>query len=109
MPRKPATRPRPKAGSRAAGKQVILRLFVAGMSSRSVAAIESIKQICEQHLGGQYELEIVDLYREPARAKKHQIIAAPTLVKEKPTPLRRIIGSLKDEARVISGLNVKQK
>lgn len=87
----------------------MLRLFIAGMSTRSVSAIDSIKKICDQHLGGQYELEIVDLYRQPARAQKDQIIAAPTLIKEKPLPLRRIVGSMTDEGRVMSGLNVKKK
>ena len=87
----------------------MLRLFIAGMSSRSLAAIHSIKKICQQHLDGHYQLEIVDLYRQPARAQKDQIIAAPTLIKEKPLPARRIVGTLADEERVIIGLNVKKK
>ena len=74
-----------------------------------MAAISSIKKICEQHLSGQYELEIVDLYRQPARAKKHQIVAAPTLIKEQPLPMRRMVGNMSDEARVMDGLNVKKK
>ena len=107
---KPASSYRPKAASRANGKQgFILRLFIAGMSSRSVAAIDSIKRICQQHLDGKYELEIVDLYLQPGRAKKHQIVAAPTLIKEKPLPARRLVGSMDDEDRVINGLNVKKK
>jgi len=86
-----------------------LRLFIAGMSSRSVAAIHSIKKICDQHLDGQYELEIVDLYRQPARAQKDQIVAVPTLIKQMPLPLRRIIGSMADEDRLMNGLNLKKK
>jgi circadian clock protein KaiB len=109
MTPKPASNPRPKAAARAAGKHgFILRLFIAGMSSRSVAAIDSIKKICNQHLDGQYALEIVDLYLQPGRAKKHQIIAAPTLIKEKPLPARRLVGNMSDEDRVINGLNVKK-
>jgi circadian clock protein KaiB len=106
---KPAIRHRPKTHPRAGGKAVLLRLFIAGMSARSVSAIDSIKRICKEHLDGDYELEIVDLYRQPHRAKKHDIIAAPTLVKEKPRPVRRVIGSLSDEERVMMGLNVKKK
>lgn len=87
----------------------LLKLFIAGMSSRSVSAIHSIKRICDQHLNGHYKLEIVDLYRQPHRAQKDQIIAAPTLVKEKPLPVRRIVGSMTDEERVMIGLNVPKK
>ena len=110
MTAKPATSHRPKAVSRATGKQgFVLRLFIAGMSSRSVSAIDSIKKICQRHLDGKYELEIEDLYREPGQAKKHQIVAAPTLIKDKPLPARRLVGNMADEGRVIYGLNVKKK
>jgi circadian clock protein KaiB len=107
---KPSNSHRRRAVRHAGGKPgFMLKLFIAGMSSRSVAAIQSIRKICEQNLDGQYQLEIVDLYHQPARAQKDQIIAAPTLIKEKPLPLRRIVGSMEDEARVMSGLNVKKK
>jgi circadian clock protein KaiB len=98
-----SVRPRPRP------EGYLLKLFIAGMSARSVAAIRSIKRICDQHLGKDYHLEIVDLYRDPAQAEKEQIIALPTLVKSKPQPLRRIIGSMTDEARVKLGLDVKSK
>ncbi len=100
-PRSVRSRPRPEG--------YLLKLFVAGMSSRSVAAIRSIKRICDQQLGANYHLEIVDLYRDPARAQQEQIVAAPTLIKTKPEPLRRIIGSMADETRVKSALDVKTK
>ena len=92
------------------GKQgFLLKLFIAGMSARSVSAIRSIKRICDEHLAGDYKLEIVDLYRQPHRAKEEQIVAAPTLIKQRPEPLRRIVGSMQDEDRVMLGLNVKKK
>jgi circadian clock protein KaiB len=101
---------RPRAPHKARRKEgFVLRLFIAGMSSRSVAAIHSIKTICEQHLEGKYQLEIVDLYRQPARAKKDQIVAAPTLIKQGPLPLKRIVGSMADQDRLMHGLNVKKK
>ncbi|HEX5223443.1 MAG TPA: circadian clock KaiB family protein [Verrucomicrobiae bacterium] len=100
-------RKRPSGGVARHG--FVLKLFITGMTSHSLAAISSIKKICEQHLSGQYELEIVDLYRQPARAKKHQIVAAPTLIKEQPLPMRRMVGNMSDEARVMDGLNVKKK
>jgi len=101
---------RPQADPRAGGKPgFMLRLFIAGMSSRSVAAIQTIRKLCEQHLAGNYSLEIVDLYRNPEQAKGNQIVAVPTLVKESPQPVRRIIGSMSDEARVMMGLNVTKK
>ena len=110
MTAKPSSSHRPRAARHAGHKQgFILRLFIAGMSSRSVAAIDSIKKICQQHLDGQYELEIVDLYRQPERAHQSQIVAAPTLIKEKPLPLRRIVGSMSDEGREMNGVNVKKK
>jgi circadian clock protein KaiB len=87
----------------------LLKLYIAGMSPRSVSAIRSIKGICTRHLANNYALEIIDLYRNPKRAKEQQIIAAPTLIKELPVPLRRLIGSLTDESKVVSALDVKEK
>ena len=101
---------RPRTARAAGGKRgYLLKLFIAGMSPRSVAAIQSIQKICDQHLPGDYQLEVIDLYRHPARAKKEQIIAAPTLIKEQPLPLRRMVGGTTDEARVVTGLNVSKK
>ena len=84
----------------------VLRLYVAGINPRSSAAIRSITEICEKHLPGRYELEVIDIYQQPALAKGEQIIAAPTLVKKLPLPLRRFIGSLADKERILVGLDL---
>lgn len=89
-----------------AGKYV-LRLYVTGMTPRSTMAITRIKAICEKHLQGRYHLEVIDIYQNPDAARDQQIIAAPTLIKELPLPLRRLIGNLADEERVLAGLDLK--
>jgi circadian clock protein KaiB len=85
----------------------VLRLFVAGMSPKSVQAIDNIKRICEEYLPGKYELEVIDIYQYPIFAKDGQIVAAPTLIKELPLPLRKLIGSMADTERVLVGLDLK--
>jgi circadian clock protein KaiB len=82
---------------------------VAGINRRSATAIRSIKDICEEHLKDHYDLEIIDIYQQPALAKGEQIIAVPTLIKKLPEPLRRFIGDLADEDRVLFGLDLKPK
>ena len=84
----------------------VLRLYVAGMNPRSSEAIRTVTEICEENLKHRYSLDVVDLYKQPAMAKQEQIIAAPTLIKESPLPLRRIIGSMADKHRVLLGLNL---
>jgi len=102
-------RPRPrKRRRRGEPGGYLLQLFIAGMSPRSVAAIRSIRRICDEYLPGTHVLEIVDLYRQPARAGEEQIVAAPALIKKRPLPLRRIIGNLTDENRVMAALGMKQ-
>src|ERR1700681_4907832 len=86
--------------------EFVLRLFVTGNTTRSVRAIDNIRRICEEHLAGRYALEVVDVYRHPEMAKQEQIIAAPTLVKQLPLPLRRLVGDLSDRAKVLIGLNI---
>lgn len=86
---------------------VVLRLYLAGATRRSARAIETVKALCEQNLKGRYELEVVDLYQQPERAAAAQIIAAPTLIKELPPPLRRLIGDLSDSDQVLIALNIK--
>jgi circadian clock protein KaiB len=83
-----------------------LQLYVAGMTPRSSRAIVNIKEICEDRLKDRYELEIVDVYQQPALAKKEQIIAAPTLIKSLPAPLRRFIGDMSDTDRLLAGLGL---
>jgi len=85
----------------------LLKLYVAGLSPRSERAITNIKRICDSRLKGRYELQVIDLYQNPTLAKGEQIIAAPTLVKKLPLPLRKIIGDMSDEEKVLVGLDIK--
>jgi circadian clock protein KaiB len=85
-----------------------LRLYVAGQTPKSKAALENLKKICEEHLRGRYRLEVVDLARNPALARTDKILAIPTLVRSLPAPISRIIGDLSDEEQVLMGLNVRK-
>ena len=87
----------------------VLRLYVAGMSSRSLAAIAKVKSICEEHLKDRYELEVIDIYQQPELASQAQIVALPTLVRESPLPLRKMIGEMTDETRILAGLDITPK
>jgi len=89
----------------------LLRLYVTGSSPQSVRAIANIKKICEEHLYGRYDLEVIDLYQKPNLAEGEQIIAVPTLIKKLPLPLHRIIGDMSNLERVLVGLDliVKKK
>jgi len=84
----------------------VLRLFVAGSTPRSLRAIANIRIICEQYLQGRYELEVIDIYQRPESAESEQIVAAPTLIKKLPLPLRQLIGDLNDIERVLAGLDL---
>jgi circadian clock protein KaiB len=86
-----------------------LRLYVAGQTPRSLAAFANLKKICEEHLAGQYHIEIIDLLKEPQLASDDQILAIPTLVRKLPQPLRKIIGDLSNTERVLVGLNLREK
>jgi len=86
----------------------VLRLYVTGATSRSVLAISNLKTICEEYLEGKYELEVIDLYKNPLLAKEEQIIAAPTLIKKLPLPFRRIIGDMSNEEKVLMGLDLRK-
>ena len=90
-------------------KKYVLRLYVTGLTPRSMRAISNIKKICEENLKGRYELEVIDIYQQPEYAKKEQIVVAPTLVKKLPLPLRRVIGDLSDKERVLIGLDLRGK
>jgi circadian clock protein KaiB len=98
-----------KAAAHAAEPKYLLQLFVAGATPQSSRALANLKEICEQHLRGRYELEVVDVYQWPALAKADRVIAVPTLLKKLPTPLRRLVGDLSDRERVLVGLNLKAK
>lgn len=99
---------RPSA-ARAAAAKLILRLYVAGTSPKSLRAIQNAKEICDEHLDGRYELEIIDILQQPALAKDDQILAVPTLIKRLPAPLRRFIGDLSSRKVVLVGLDLKAR
>ena len=90
-------------------QKYVLRLYVAGITPRSQEAIRTVTAICEQHLAGRYDLEVIDLYQQPTLAKGEQIIAAPTLIKKLPQPLRRFIGSMADKDKILVGLDLRPK
>ncbi len=90
-------------------EKYVLRLYVTGLTPRSTKAIQNIRKICEENLKGRYELEIVDIYQQPEFAKNEQIIAAPTLIKKLPLPLRKLIGDMSDKERILVGLDLKRK
>lgn len=92
-----------------AASHYVLRLYVAGFTSRSRTAIKSVTEICEKHLKGRYELEVIDIYQQPSLAAGEQIIAAPTLIKKLPLPLRRLIGDMTGEDRVLVGLDLRTR
>jgi len=83
-----------------------LRLYVAGQTPKSVAAIANLKKLCETHLPGRYTIEVIDLMKDPALAQRHQIVAIPTLIRQLPEPLKRIIGDLSNAEKVLVGLDI---
>jgi circadian clock protein KaiB len=87
----------------------LLRLYIAGMTPNSLRAIENLKKICQEHLEGRYELEVIDIYQNPVLAQGEQIIAAPTLIKELPLPLRKFIGDMSQTERILVGLDLRSK
>ena len=95
-----------QAANVAAEQRYELSLFIAGATPLSAAALANIVDVCEERLRGRYDLVVIDVYQEPARAKANQIIAVPTLVKKAPLPARRLIGDLSDRALVLHGLGV---
>ncbi|MBU1359357.1 MAG: circadian clock KaiB family protein [Gammaproteobacteria bacterium] len=96
-----------KTGKQATKPEWQLRLYVAGNTARSSAALENLKRLCETHLAGRYSIEIIDLLVNPQLAAGDQILAVPTLVRKFPEPMRKIIGDLSNEERVLVGLDVK--
>ena len=87
-------------------QRYVLRLYVTGMTPRSARAMRNVRAICDEYLAGRYDLDIVDIYQQPALARGERIIAAPTLVRKSPLPTRRIIGDMSDRARVLLGLDL---
>ncbi len=95
--------------SRQPPRRYVLRLYVTGMTAKSIRAIENLKQICEEFLQGRYDLEIIDIYQHPVLMRGEQIIAAPTLIKKLPEPLRRLVGDMSDRERVLLGLDLRSR
>ena len=116
---KPKSKAKPKAKPRStkarleqarikrAKQKYLLRLYVTGTTPRSMAAVANIRRICEEHLKGRYDLDIIDIYQQRTLAKGEQIIAAPTLIKKLPLPLRRIVGDMSNKERVLLGLDLR--
>lgn len=98
-----------KALKMSKGEKYVLRLYVTGLTPRSTKAIANVKDICEKYLQGRYELEVIDIYQKPKLAQGEQIIAAPTLIKKLPLPLRRLIGDMSDTERFLVGIDLKPK
>jgi circadian clock protein KaiB len=104
----------PKKANKSAGKErervlrrYILRLYITGQTPRSQQSVENLRALCDKHLPGQFDLEVIDIYQQPAMAAAGQIIAAPTLIKSMPLPLRRLVGDFSDQERVILGLDLR--
>lgn len=86
-----------------------LRLYVAGQTPKSLAAFANLKKICEEHLAGQYHIEVIDLLKKPQLASGDQILAIPTLVRKLPSPIKKIIGDLSNTERVLVGLDIREE
>jgi circadian clock protein KaiB len=87
----------------------VLRLYVAGLTASSIAAIARLKSVCEEHLPNRYDLEVIDIYQRPELARAAQIVAVPTLVKELPSPMRKLIGDLSNHERILAGLDIVRR
>jgi circadian clock protein KaiB len=86
---------------------LVLRLYVAGMTPRSSRAVQAVREFCDEYLDDKYDLEVVDIYRHPEQAREQQVVAAPTLVKSLPLPLRRLIGDMSSKDRILLSLDLK--
>jgi len=112
MPAKTNEAKRARRNTRAvaeAPEQWNLRLYVAGQTPRAIAALDNLKRICEEHLAGKYTIEVIDLLQNPQLARGDQILAVPTLVRKLPEPVRKIIGDLSNEERVLVGLDLRPR
>jgi len=89
-----------------AGGRYVLKLFVTGMTHRSAQAITNLEAICREYLDGRYDLDVIDIYQQPILTRGEQIIAAPTLIKKLPLPMRRLVGDMSDRERVLRGLDL---
>jgi len=94
---------------RASEGHFVLKLYVGGSSTRSAQAISNVRHICDEHLTGRYDLEVIDVFQQPDLAHEQQLLAAPTLIKEQPEPIRRLVGDMSNEERVLFSLNITRK
>jgi circadian clock protein KaiB len=99
--------PKAKKKAGASSPEWQLRLYVAGQTQKSMAALDNLKRLCESHIAGRYEIEVIDLLVNPTLAAGDQILAVPTLVRKFPEPIRKIIGDLSNEGKVLVGLDVQ--
>ncbi len=90
-------------------EKYILRLYVSGLTQRSMVAIQNIRKICDEQLKNLCDLQVIDIYKQPALAKTEQIIATPTLIKKLPLPIRKFIGDLRNTERILAGLDFPRK
>jgi circadian clock protein KaiB len=108
--RKPATtarKPAPRKRTGQGSSEYLLRLYVAGQTPKSLQAFATLKQICETHLAGRYQIEVIDLVKNPALARGDQILALPTVVRQLPPPVKKLIGDFSDTERVLVGLDIR--
>ena len=96
-----------QADSHSRQTKYVLRLYVSGSTLKSSRAVENIKRVCEQHLKNRYDLEVIDIYQQAKLARDEQIVAVPTLIKRLPLPLRRIIGDMSNQEKVLFGLDLR--
>ncbi len=101
--------PRPTTTISESKGTYVLRLYVTGMTPRSTQAIRNIRKICEEYLKGRYELEVIDIYQQPELTREGEIIVTPTLVKQLPAPIRKLIGDMSNTEKVLVGLNITPK
>jgi circadian clock protein KaiB len=98
-----------KGQAKAEDEKYILRLYIAGKKRKSSKAIANLNRVCEEHLAGRYELEIIDILEQPTLARDEQIVAVPTLIKKLPDPLRKLIGDMSDKEKVLLGMDLRPK
>ena len=106
---KSSTKEFEKALKKSEEEKYLLKLYVTGLTPASTRAISNIKKICEEHLKGRYELDVIDILQNPVLAKGEQIIAAPTLIKKLPVPIRKFIGDMSNTERILLGLDLRPK
>ena len=90
------------------GEKIVMRLFIAGINPKSKMAIENLRELCKENIDVECEIEVIDIYQQPIYAKEGKIIAAPTLIKELPLPIRRFVGDLSDKDKLLLGLDIRK-